>query len=122
MTVFTRLPGDSPDDQLTVARVDAPWSDTVESRTLEHQLLESSTTLFTFRPPRAPNGTMHLRFTDSATAYAARAFFTAAAHFRVTDPGPVVLPAVFAVSPGTLSVTQEVGSWVLALPWREVIE
>lgn len=121
MTVFTRYPFTGPGDQIDVPAVDAPWTSARESRTIEHQLLESSKTLYTLRPPRPSAGVMTLRFPDAAAAHAARDFFSTPAEFDMYPVDPPELSARFVVTGGDIAITQATGSWTLTLPWREVI-
>ncbi|EPD83299.1 hypothetical protein HMPREF1529_02675 [Microbacterium sp. oral taxon 186 str. F0373] len=121
MITFTRYPYTGPIDQLDVPSIDAPWTSARESRTIEHQLLESSKTLYTLRPPRPSAGAMTLRFPDAASAHAARDFFSTAAEFDMYPVDPPELSARFVVTGGDIAITQETGSWTLTLPWREVI-
>lgn len=121
MTVFTRYPYSGPGDQLDVPIIESNWSSARAARTIDHQLLESSRTLYTLRNPRPRSGTMRLRFPTSADAHAAEAFFSAAAEYDVFPIDPPELSARFVVTGGDITVTQDDGSWTLSLPWREVL-
>lgn len=120
-TTFTRYPYTGPGDQITVPAVESPWSSGRTARTIEHQLLEGSRTLYTLRPPRPSAGTMRLRFETVTAAHTARDFFSTPAEFDMFPIDPPELAGRFAVTGGDIAVTQEIGSWVVALPWREVL-
>ncbi|GEB94385.1 hypothetical protein [Microbacterium lacticum] len=121
MTTFTRYPYAGPSDQLVVSTVESPWSSVRTVRTIEHQLLESSMTLYTLRPPRPSAGTMKLRLPSITAAHAARDFFSTPSEFGMSPVNPPELAGRFVVTGGDITVAQDVGSWVVSLPWREVL-
>ena len=121
MTTITRYPYTGPADMLNVPRIEAPWSSSRASRTIAHQLLESSKNLFTLRPPAPRVGEMLCRFPTSAAAHAAADFLAAPAEFDLYPVDPPELTARFVITGGTIDVTQDIGSWTVRFRWMEVI-
>lgn len=121
MTAFTRYPATGPSDTLDVPIVEAPWTTARTSRTVAHQLLESSKNLFTLRPHAPRTGQMTCRFPTSSAAHAAADFFASPNEFGISPVDPPELAARFVVTGGDITVTQEVGSWTVRFRWMEVI-
>ena len=101
--------------------MEAPWSTSRASRTLAHQLLESSKNLFTLRPHAPRTGEMLCRFATSSEAHAAADFFASPAEFGLSPVDPPELAARFVVTGGSITVSQDVGSWTVSYKWMEVI-
>ena len=120
MTSITRYPYTGPADVLDVPRVEAPWSTSRASRTIAHQLLESSRNLFTLRPPAPRTGQMLCRFATSAAAHAAADFLASPAEFDLYPIDPPELAARFAIT-GDITVAQDVGSWTVTFGWTEAL-
>lgn len=121
MSTITRYPYTGPSDVLTVPRVESPWSTSRASRTIAHQLLESSKALFTLRPPAPRSGTMLCRFPTSAAAHAAADFLASPAEFDLYPVDPPELSARFVVTGGDITVAQDVGSWTVTFRWMEAL-
>lgn len=121
MTTITRYPYTGPADRLDVPRIESPWSTARTSRTIAHQLLESSKNLFTLRPPAPRTGQAVCRFPTSAAAHAAAAFLASPAEFDLYPVDPPELSARFVVTGGDITVTQDVGSWTVTYRWMEVL-
>lgn len=118
---FTRYPYTGPEDHIAVPTVEAPWTSARTARTIAHQLLEDAKNIFTLRPPAPRTGEMLLRFPTPTDAHTAANFFATPAEFDLYPVDPPELSARFTVTGGDIRVEQSIGSWVVRLPWMEVI-
>lgn len=120
MIAFTRHGAD--EVTLDVEIVEAPWTSSRATRTTAHQLLQSPATLYTFTAPEPRAGRMRFRFHTAATAHEAAEFFAVPAEFSFDPESVPEIAARFVVTGGSIDVSQDLRTWVVAIPWREVLE
>lgn len=110
-------------DQVTPHNVLAPWSSGRETRTIAHQLLESSAQRGTYREPRPGQGELDLIFTEPDDAAAAVTFFADKREYAVDSSALPEVAKRFLVAEGTLTVKQDDSHpdavWHVMIPWRE---
>ncbi|WP_315551256.1 hypothetical protein [Microbacterium aurum] len=121
MTSITRYPYTGPGDVLDVPRLEAPWTSARTSRTIAHQLLESSKNVFTLRDPAPRTGLIVCRFPTSEAAHTAADFLASPAEFDLYPVDPPELSARFVIAGGATTITQDVGSWTVSFAWMEVL-
>lgn len=120
--VFTRHSG-TPDDTLTVDTVEAPWTAGRGTRTIPHQLLESSEAIYTLLPAERQTGRFVLRIATSAGAYSAADYFAGPYEFSIDDVPHAGLSLRFAVTGGRIEVAEtSSGTWTVTVPWSEALE
>ncbi|ALJ20321.1 hypothetical protein [Microbacterium sp. No. 7] len=112
----------TPEAARTGLFVEAPWTSARDTRSVAHQLLESSKNLFTLLPPGPRAGTILIRCTSSADAHDIADFLAAPAEYTLTTT-PAEAGGRFVVTGGQITITQELtGSWAVRAPWKEVLE
>lgn len=126
--MFTRLIIDAAGDSTVIDYLDpvsvkGPYWATRVTRTIVHDLLQSSTTRTTHLPVASRKGSFVAVFESQEDASAALEWFAGPYLYLLTRSGAIAAETLFAVTGGELEVLQNLdGSWDVTIPYKEVVE
>lgn len=110
-------------DYLTPVSVRAPYAATRDTRTVVHDLLQSTSTRVTHLPASSRKGAFVAVFATQEAAIDALDWFSGPYLYLFTKLGAIAAETLFAVSGGGLEIRQNLdSSWDLTIPYKEVVE